>query len=38
LNPGETKKVTWQVKGAGKATVLVGSTRGGTDKREVEIR
>jgi hypothetical protein len=38
LNPGETKKVSWQVKGAGKATLSVGSTRGGTDRREIEIK
>ena len=38
LNPGETKKVSWQVKGPGKATVSIGSTRGGTDKREIEIK
>jgi hypothetical protein len=38
LNPGETKKVAWQVKGAGKATVSVGSTRGGTDRRELEVK
>jgi hypothetical protein len=38
LNPGETKKVSWQVKGTGKATVLVGSTRGGMDQREIEIK
>ena len=38
LKPGETKIVSWQVKGAGKATVTIGSTRGGVDRREVEIR
>jgi hypothetical protein len=38
LNPGETKKVTWQVKGAGQATVLIGSTRAGTDRRTIEIK
>jgi hypothetical protein len=38
LKPGETKRVTWRIKGAGKATVSIGSTRGGTDSRDVEIR
>lgn len=38
LKPGETKTVTWQVKGAGKIKVTMGSTRGGTDAREVELR
>jgi hypothetical protein len=37
LEPGETKTVTWQVKGPGKATVTVGSTRGGIGVREVSI-
>jgi hypothetical protein len=37
LKPGETKTVSWQVKGAGKATVTVGSTRGGVDKKDIEI-
>jgi len=38
LKPGETKRVTWTVSGAGTATVSIGSTRGGVDRREVEIR
>ena len=38
LKPGETKSVTWTVSGAGTATVSIGSTRGGVDRREVEIR
>lgn len=38
LKPGETKTVTWQVKGAGKATVTVASTRGGTDGKDVELQ
>ncbi len=38
LEPGETKSVTWTVSGAGTATVSIGSTRGGVDRREVEIR
>lgn len=37
LKPGETKTVTWQVKGAGKATVTIGSTRGGVDRKEVVV-
>jgi hypothetical protein len=37
LKPGETKSVSWTVKGAGTATVTVGSTRGGVDRREVRI-
>ena len=37
LKPGETRSVSWQVKGAGAATVTIGSTRGGVDKREVPI-
>ena len=28
----------WQVKGAGTATVSVASTRGGVDRRDVEVR
>jgi len=38
LKPGESKSVTWQVKGPGNATVAVSSTRGGTDRREVAVR
>jgi hypothetical protein len=38
LNPGESKRVTWQVKGPGKASVAVASTRGGIDRREIEIK
>jgi len=38
LKPGETKTVSWQVKGAGKATVTIGSTRGGVDKKEIEVK
>ena len=38
LKAGESKTVTWQVKGAGTATVSVASTRGGVDRREVAIR
>jgi hypothetical protein len=38
LKPGETKSVTWQVKGAGQVKVAIGSTRGGTDSRELELQ
>ena len=37
LKAGETRTVTWQVKGAGKATVTIGSTRGGVDRKDVTI-
>jgi hypothetical protein len=37
LKPGETKTVKWQVKGAGTVKVTIGSTRGGTDTRDVEV-
>jgi hypothetical protein len=37
LKAGETKTVTWQVKGTGKATVNLSSTRGGIDRKEVAI-
>lgn len=37
LEPGETRTVSWQVKGSGKATVTVGSTRGGVDRKDVAI-
>jgi hypothetical protein len=35
LKAGEKKTVTWRVKGAGKATVNLSSTRGGIDKKDV---
>jgi hypothetical protein len=35
LKAGETRTVSWQVKGAGKATVAVSSTRGGIDRKDV---
>ncbi len=38
LKPGETKTVTWLVRGAGPVTVTVGSTRGGVATQTVEIR
>jgi hypothetical protein len=38
LKPGETKDAKWQVKGAGQITVAIGSTRGGTDSRQLDLR
>jgi hypothetical protein len=38
LKPGETKRAKWQVKGAGQITVTIGSTRGGTDSRQIDLR
>ena len=38
LKPGETKRAAWQVKGAGQVTVTIGSTRGGTDTRQLELK
>ena len=37
LKPGETKQARWLVKGAGKVTVTVGSTRGGVESRELAL-
>ncbi len=37
LKPGETRTVSWQVKGTGTATVTIGSTRGGVDRKDVEV-
>jgi hypothetical protein len=37
LKPGETKSVTWQIKGSGSIKVAVGSTRGGLDSRELTL-
>jgi hypothetical protein len=37
LKPGESRTVAWQVKGKGKASVTVGSTRGGVDRRDLAI-
>jgi hypothetical protein len=37
LKPGETRTVSWQIKGAGKASVAVSSTRGGIDKKEIAV-
>ena len=38
LKAGESKTVTWQVKGAGTATVAIASTRGGVDRRDVAVK
>jgi hypothetical protein len=38
LKPGETKRVAWRVKGEGSVTVSIGSTRGGTDSRQVLLK
>jgi hypothetical protein len=38
LKPGETKTLSWTVRGAGPVTVTVGSTRGGVASQTVEIR
>jgi len=38
LKPGETKTVTWVVRGAGPVTVTFGSTRGGVATQVVEIK
>lgn len=38
LKPGETRTIAWTVRGAGPVTITVGSTRGGTDSRVVEIK
>jgi hypothetical protein len=37
LKAGEKKTITWRVKGTGKATINLSSTRGGIDKKEVAI-
>jgi hypothetical protein len=38
LKPGESKSVTWLVKGAGTATVSAASTRGGVDRKDVAVK
>jgi hypothetical protein len=38
LQPGETTRVAWTVKGAGTVKVAVESTRGGVDRRDLELR
>jgi hypothetical protein len=37
LKPGESRTVTWLVKGAGTATVSIASTRGGVDRKDVVV-
>jgi hypothetical protein len=37
LKAGETKTVTWQVKGTGKVTANLSSTRGGVDRKDVQV-
>ncbi len=37
LKPGESRTVSWQVKGPGTATITIGSTRGGVDRKDVAI-
>jgi hypothetical protein len=38
LKPGEQRTVTWNVRGAGPVTVSVASTRGGVDRRTLEVK
>ncbi|CAN5472007.1 M14 family metallopeptidase [soil metagenome] len=38
LQPGETRTVSWQVRGTGEIRLAIGSTRGGVDSRTVELR
>ncbi len=38
LKPGETRTVKWQVKGAGTATVTIGSTRGGVHQKTFDVK
>lgn len=38
LKPGETKRAAWRVKGEGTVTVGIGSTRGGTDTKQVPLK
>jgi hypothetical protein len=38
LKPGESRTVTWLVKGAGTATVSIASTRGGVDRKDVVVQ
>lgn len=38
LKPGETKTVSWLVRGAGPVTITVGSTRGGVATQTLEIK
>jgi len=38
LKPGETRTVSWTVKGNGPVTLAIESTRGGVDRRRMELR
>jgi hypothetical protein len=38
LKPGETRRVTWRVKGEGSVTVTIGSTRGGVETKQVPLK
>ena len=38
LKPGETKRATWQVRGTGQLNVAIESTRGGVDRRGVDLK
>ncbi len=38
LKAGETRQVRWQVRGTGAISVSIGSTRGGTDRKEAVIQ
>lgn len=38
LKPGETKRATWQVRGTGQLNVAIESTRGGVDRRAVDLK
>ncbi|MCX6551534.1 MAG: M14 family metallopeptidase [Acidobacteria bacterium] len=38
LKPGESRTVTWQVKGTGTATVSILSTRGGVDRKDIDLK
>ncbi len=38
LKPGEERTLSWTVRGPGSITLSIGSTRGGTDSRTIEIK
>jgi hypothetical protein len=38
LQPGETRTVSWTVAGAGTVVLEIGSTRGGVDRRTLDLR
>ena len=38
LKPGEQKTVTWQVRGAGAVTLEIASTRGGVDRKVIDVK